>query len=129
HNPARPAPGLLRPSHMLTAGYARVCISPVAGMPLAVFAARAGACEGVHDDLFARALVLDKGRRTLALVSLDLLAVPATFVGRVAVIDRLRLVDRHRLVSYQGVVLESCAAAREAFVRVLGQGVHRVRVE
>ena len=68
---------------MLTAGYARVCISPAAGMPLAGFAARAGVCEGVHDDLFARALVLDNGRRTLALVSLDVLAVPAAFVGRV----------------------------------------------
>jgi hypothetical protein len=68
---------------MLTAGYARVCISPVVGMPLAGFAARAGVCEGVHDDLFARALVLDNGRRALALVSLDLLAVPAAFVGRV----------------------------------------------
>jgi N-acetylglucosamine kinase-like BadF-type ATPase len=49
--------------------------------------------------------------------------------GVAAVIDRLGLGDEHRLVSYQGAVLESCAAAREAFVRALRQRIDRVRVE
>jgi N-acetylglucosamine kinase-like BadF-type ATPase len=44
-----------------------------------------------------------------------------------AVINRLRLEDP--LVSYQGAVLESCAAAREAFVRALRQRVDCVRIE
>jgi N-acetylglucosamine kinase len=49
--------------------------------------------------------------------------------GVAAVIDRLGLGDEHRLVSYQGAVLESCAAAREAFVRALRQRMDQVRVE
>lgn len=47
--------------------------------------------------------------------------------GVATVINRLRL--EHPLVSYQGAVLESCAAAREAFVRALRQRVDRVRIE
>jgi neutral ceramidase len=52
-------------------------------MPLAGYAAREEPCAGVHDDLFARALVLDNGERTLALVSVDLLAVSEAFTRRV----------------------------------------------
>jgi hypothetical protein len=49
--------------------------------------------------------------------------------GVAAVIHRLGLAGQHRLVSYQGAVLESCASAREAFVRALGQRVNQLRVE
>jgi N-acetylglucosamine kinase len=49
--------------------------------------------------------------------------------GVAVVIDRLALGGRQRLVSYQGAVLESCAAAREAFVRALRQRVEGVRID
>ncbi len=52
-------------------------------MPLAGFAARKEACAGTHDDLFARALVLDNGGAKVALISVDALALPAEFVQRV----------------------------------------------
>jgi N-acetylglucosamine kinase-like BadF-type ATPase len=65
----------------------------------------------------------DVAREILARAGTDLAE------GVAAVIDRLGLEDDHRLVSYQGAVLESCAAAREAFVRALRQRVDRVRVE
>ena len=67
---------------MLTAGFHKTCISPEPGLPLAGYAAREGVCTGVHDDLFARALVLEEDGRTLVLVSLDLLAVSDAFVRR-----------------------------------------------
>lgn len=70
---------------MFRAGYSKVCISPPAGSPLAGFAARQGVSTGVHDDLYARALVLENDATGVALVSVDVLALPCEFVGRVRV--------------------------------------------
>jgi len=50
---------------------------------LAGFAARQGVSQGIHDDLFARALVLANGEAVVALVSVDLLALPGDFIKRV----------------------------------------------
>jgi hypothetical protein len=68
---------------MLTAGIAKVCISPSPGAPLAGFAARQGVAAGVHDDLFARTLVLENAGEALAFISVEVLALPGEFVGRV----------------------------------------------
>lgn len=68
---------------MLSAGFSKVCISPPIGAPLAGFAARQGVSQGIHDDLFARALVLENGGTAVALVSVDLLALSGDFVKRV----------------------------------------------
>lgn len=68
---------------MLRVGFSRVCISPPIGAPLAGFAARKGVSQGIHDDLFARCLVLSDEKASVALVSVDLLALPNEFVKRV----------------------------------------------
>jgi neutral/alkaline ceramidase-like enzyme len=68
---------------LLTAGFSKVCISPPIGAPLAGFAARQDVSRGIHDDLFARALVLTNGEAVLALVSVDLLALSGDFIKRV----------------------------------------------
>lgn len=68
---------------MLRAGFAKVCISPPDGAPLAGFAAREGVSEGIHDHLYARSLVLSNDETAFALVSVDLLALPSEFVKRV----------------------------------------------
>jgi hypothetical protein len=68
---------------LLTAGFSRVCISPLIGAPLAGFAAREGVSEGIHDDLFARAVVLANQEVAIALVSVDLLALSGDFIKRV----------------------------------------------
>ena len=68
---------------MLSAGFSKISISPPIGAPLAGFAARQGVCEGIHDDLFARALVIDNNGKTIVFVSLDVLAVSSEFVNRV----------------------------------------------
>ena len=52
-------------------------------MPLAGFAARQSVASGIHDDLFARALVLENRGEVAALVSVDVLALPGEFVNRV----------------------------------------------
>ena len=62
-------------------GFGKRSISPPVGAPLAGFAARQGVCEGTHDELFARALVIENGTAAVALLSLDLLALGSDFVA------------------------------------------------
>ena len=59
----------------LRAGTASVTITPSGQVELAGYAFREGPSEGVHDDLWCRALTLDAGATRLALVTLDLLGV------------------------------------------------------
>ncbi len=60
-----------------------MCISPPIGVPLAGFAARPEVSTGTHDDLFARAIVLETETSAVAFVSVDLLALPGEFVAQV----------------------------------------------
>jgi hypothetical protein len=57
----------------LKAGAARVNITPYAGINLTGFGNRTKGSEGVHDDLYARALVMDDGATKVGIVSCDLL--------------------------------------------------------
>lgn len=68
---------------MVTAGFHRIDITPPAGAPLAGFAARQGVSTGVHDPLFAHALVLESRGRAVAFISVDVLGLAADFVQRV----------------------------------------------
>lgn len=57
----------------LRAGVGIRVITPPLGVPLGGYAARVEPARGVHDDLHARALVLEAGGERAALVSLELL--------------------------------------------------------
>jgi hypothetical protein len=65
------------------AGWASEIITPDLGCPLAGFDARQGVATAVHDELFSRALVLDDGATTVALVSVEVLGVSRPFADRV----------------------------------------------
>ncbi len=67
---------------MLMVGFGKRGISPPIGAPLAGFAARQGVCEGIHDELFARALVIEHAPTAVVMVSLDLLGVASDFVEK-----------------------------------------------
>jgi hypothetical protein len=56
----------------LTAGVSRVDITPPPGVELWGYSNRIGPATGTLDQLFARVLVLDDGRNTAAIVTLDL---------------------------------------------------------
>lgn len=66
----------------LRAGRAAVKITPPAGMPMAGYY-NVRLSEGVHDDLFAKAIVLDDGSARVALVACDLIATPWPLVEKV----------------------------------------------
>lgn len=67
---------------VFTAGTASAVITPPVGTPLDGYTAREEGAKGVHDDLYARALVLDDGTAQVALVSCDLLAVDWRLVAQ-----------------------------------------------
>jgi len=56
----------------LTAGVARVDITPPAGVELWGYSNRSGPATGTLDPLYARVLALDDGRNAVAIVTLDL---------------------------------------------------------
>jgi hypothetical protein len=76
------AAGLLAPLRAeLKAGAAQVRITPPAGVPLAGYYNNRYA-TGVHDDLHAKALILDDGRTRAALVACDLIGLPRPLVEK-----------------------------------------------
>ncbi len=65
----------------LLAGAAEVVITPPVGTLLDGYSARPGGSIGVHDDLHARALVLDDGTTQAAVVGCDLIGVDRRLVA------------------------------------------------
>ncbi len=65
------------------AGVAQVEITPQPGIDLTGYIAREGPSIGVHDPLFAAALVFEDGRQSAALVSCDLVGLDGTTVASV----------------------------------------------
>ena len=72
----------------LRAGAAAVAITPPVGIPMAGYYSERGA-SGIHDDLFAKAIVIEQGGTTAALVALDLIAAPRDLVE-----DAARAIER-----------------------------------
>jgi len=56
----------------LAAGFGKTVITPTVGAPLMGYANRPGPSVGVHDDLYARAMVVRAGAKSWALCAVDL---------------------------------------------------------
>jgi hypothetical protein len=65
----------------LRVGVAQIDITPPVGMAMTGFIARMGDSIGVHDPLYAKALVFDDGEQRAALVICDVLAFDRHFVS------------------------------------------------
>ncbi len=78
---------------MLKAGWSKAVITPEVGARLTGFSAREGVSVGVHDELYARTLVFESEQRTIALVSVEVLALDDGFIAAVkqAVSRRTRI--------------------------------------
>ncbi|MDP9238349.1 MAG: neutral/alkaline non-lysosomal ceramidase N-terminal domain-containing protein [Chloroflexota bacterium] len=65
------------------AGAAEVVTTPPIGTPLDGYGGREGGATGVHDDLHARALVVDDGDAQAAIVSVDLVGIDRRLVASI----------------------------------------------
>ena len=67
----------------LKAGFAKVDITPPAGVWLSGYASRKKPSEGISDQLYAKALLLDDGQNKIAIVSADLLWFPLEITAEI----------------------------------------------
>lgn len=108
------------PANSLRVGAASIVITPPLGTPMAGYYF-ARAAEGVHDDLFAKALVLEQGGVKAALVSLDLISTtPALVKEARREIERLtKIPGNHVMISathaHTGPILSS-RGVRDSFL-------------
>lgn len=83
----------------LKAGVARVNITPPLGFPQAGFAARKEVSQGILDDLFAKALVLDDGKIKIAILTCDLLGLDKDVVAEIrALIQKKTDINRSNVM-------------------------------
>src|SRR4051794_346881 len=72
----------------LFAGVCETNITPPPGVWMSGYATRPSGALGIHDELHARALVLDDGQQRVVLVAADLIALPFAMAqevrGRIA---------------------------------------------
>jgi len=85
----------------LRVGVAEVSITPPRGIPMAGYYAERGA-QGVHDDLHAKAIVLECAGARAALVVLDLITTP-----RQLVVDTRREIDKTSQVGGGNVMISA----------------------
>jgi len=85
---------------VIQVGTAAVVITPPLGTPMAGYYSARGS-EGVIDDLYVKAMVLDDGQTQVALVSCDLISLPATVVraAREKIASQTSMPGDHVLIS------------------------------
>ena len=99
----------------LSAGAASVDITPKPGVRLDGTISKPGPARGVHDHLYARALVLDDGHTRLAIVICD-----ACMIGRDVVDHARRLISQRLTISPDHVLI--AATHTHAAVRAIHVG-------
>ena len=80
----------------LTAGVARVEVTPPVGSPMGGYSERQGPSTGVHDPLYATVLVLKSTGMTVAIISCDLRSFPSE---RIVTLARQRKLADHILIA------------------------------
>lgn len=110
------------------AGAAEVVITPPIGVAMTGFAGRPSGAVGIHDDLYARALVLEAEGTRAALVTTDLLGLDFSLVQRIRALseeqvgipaDRLLLNSSHTHSGPASITLRGMGDPDEPYRDVL----------
>jgi hypothetical protein len=85
----------------LKGGCAKVNITPPVGVWLSGYGSRDKPSDDIADELYARALVLDDGSKSVAIISVDLLWVPLELTNKVRAIvnKKVGIPERNILIS------------------------------
>lgn len=85
----------------LRGGCSKVNITPPVGVWLSGYGSRDKPSDDIHDDLYARAIVLDDGSNAVAIISVDLLWIPPQITSevRAMVKDKTGIPERNILIS------------------------------
>ena len=85
----------------LQAGTAAVCVTPPEGTSLLGYFMKIGDVKTVHDDLYAKALVLDDGQCRIALVICDMTVIGERTFGRAKrlIEERIGLPEEHVMMA------------------------------
>lgn len=114
----------------IQAGVAQIVITPPIGTALTGYIARAGAATGVHDPLYAKALVLENGATQVAILTVDVLGLHWPFVTSVrAAIEaatgipaaNVLITCSHTHAGPATLFLEGCGAIDEGYLAHLHQ--------
>ena len=114
----------------MQAGSAQIDITPPIGTALTGFIARSGPATGVHDPLYAKALVLDNGATQVAIITVDVLGLHGRFVADVrAAIEaatgipaaNMLIACSHTHAGPATMLLEGCGAIDEGYLVHLHQ--------
>ncbi len=83
---------------MIRIGTCKVNITPYIGCPLGGFAARKDVSQGIHDELYARILVIEQ-QEPVAIVSADLLCLPAEMVKQIRALAARKIGMREECIA------------------------------
>ena len=72
-------------------GKSKVDITPPQGVDMCGYAWKARRAKGIHDPLWVRAIILEEGERKCALLSCDLIGIPAELVEEIREYARMYL--------------------------------------
>jgi neutral ceramidase len=83
---------------MIQLGMCKVNITPYVGCPLGGFAARKDVSQGIHDELYAKIVVIEECE-PVVLVSTDLLCIPAEVVNKIRGLAAQRIGSREECIA------------------------------
>lgn len=122
----------------MLAGVAQIEIKPPVGIALSGYIARRGPALGVHDPLYAKALVLDNGATQVALVTVDVLGLQRSTVAtiRSAIAAQTGLPAANLLIAcshtHSGpatMVLQGCGEVDPVYLRALQERIVAVTMQ
>ncbi|MEZ4674398.1 MAG: neutral/alkaline non-lysosomal ceramidase N-terminal domain-containing protein [Caldilineaceae bacterium] len=125
-------------SPTLHAGIAQIDITPPLGIELTGYVARVGTASGVYAPLYAKALVLDNGTTSVALLTVDILGLHLATVQAVRAaiaaatdipVDHIMIACSHSHSGPATMLLNGCGVVDPAYLAHLQAQLCAVAVE
>lgn len=110
-------------------GISSVNITPPIGVPMAGYSARMGLAKGIHDDLYAKAIVFDDENMKAALIRCDLIGLGGDFIEETRrLIEAETGIDGNNVMitcthTHSGPITDSLFPDLDAWMKVLSRKI------